>query len=167
MSMLSRWTIGAIASKKARAPSPVSAAIASASFEPVSGPGGDDRRMVGQGVDALADDRDVRMLLDRARDLGGEGFAVDRQRRAGGDAVLVGGAHDQRAQRAHFLVEQADRIVLGIVGAEAVRADHLGEAVGLVRRRRVAAAAHLAQAHAQARLGELPRGLATRRARRR
>ena len=38
MSMLSRWTMGAMASKKARASCPVSAAIASASFEPVSGP---------------------------------------------------------------------------------------------------------------------------------
>ena len=28
--------------------------------------GGDDRRMVGEGVDAFADDGDVRMLLDRA-----------------------------------------------------------------------------------------------------
>ena len=84
------------------------------------------------------------MRLDRARHFGGEGLAVDRQRRAGGHAVLVGGAHDQRAERAHLLVEQADRIVLGIVGAEAVRADHLGQPVGLVRRRRVAAAAHFA-----------------------
>ena len=107
------------------------------------------------------------MLLDRARDLGGEAVAVDRQRRAGGHAMLVGRAHDQRAERAHLLVEQADGIVLGIVGAEAVRADHLGEAVGLVRRRRVAAAAHFAEAHAQAGLGELPCGFATRRGRRR
>ena len=60
------------------------------------------------------------------------------------------------SERAHLLVEQADRIVLGIVGAEAVRADHLGEPVGLVRRRHVAAAAHFAQADAQARLGQLP-----------
>ena len=67
----------------------------------------------------------------------------------------------ERAERAHLLVEQADGIVLGIVGAEAVRADHLGEAVGLVRRSRVAAAAHFAQAHAQARLGELPGGFGT------
>ena len=64
----------------------------------------------------------------------------------------------ERAERAHFLVEQADGIVLGVVGAKAVRADHLGEAVGLVRRGRVAAAAHFAEAHAQARLGELPSG---------
>ena len=98
------------------------------------------------------------MLLNGARDLGGEGFAIDRERGAGGHAMLVGGAHDQRSERAHFLVEQADGIVLGIVGAKAVRADHLGEAVGLVRRRRVAAAAHFAEPHAQARLGELPCG---------
>ena len=38
MSIESRWTIGAIASKKASAPSPVSAAIASASAGDVSGP---------------------------------------------------------------------------------------------------------------------------------
>ena len=38
MSMLSRWTIGAMASKKARASLPVSAAIDAASAEPVSGP---------------------------------------------------------------------------------------------------------------------------------
>ncbi len=38
MSMLSRWMMGAMASKKARASWPVSAAMASASFDPVSGP---------------------------------------------------------------------------------------------------------------------------------
>ena len=45
--------------------------------------------------------------------------------------------------------------------AEAVRADHLGEAVGLVRGRRVAAAAHFAEADAQAGFGELPGGFAS------
>ena len=57
----------------------------------------------------------------------------------------------------HFLVEQADGIVLGIVGAEAVRADHFGQAVALVRGRGVAAAAHFAQADLQPGLGQLPR----------
>ena len=74
----------------------------------------------------------------------------------GGHAVLVGGAHDQRAERAHFLVEQADGIMLGIVGAEAVRADHLGErgrsrAPASCRRRRA-----FRSGDVQARLGELP-----------
>ena len=90
--------------------------------------GGDNRRMVGQGIDALANDSDGGVLVDGAGDFGGEGFAVDGERRSGRDAVLVGGAHDQRAEIAHFLVEQTDGIVLGIVRAEAVRADHLGQA---------------------------------------
>ena len=38
MSILSWWMMGAMASKKARASWPVSAAMASASFDPVSGP---------------------------------------------------------------------------------------------------------------------------------
>ena len=76
-----------------------------------------------------------------------------------GTRCLSAGAHDQRAERAHFLVEQSNRIVLGIVGAEAVRADHFGEAS-------VWCAAVVSplprislRAHPQARLGELPRGL--------
>ncbi len=42
MSMLSRWTIGAMASKKASASSPVSARMASARAGEVEGAGGDD-----------------------------------------------------------------------------------------------------------------------------
>jgi len=55
-------------------------------------------------------------------------------------------------------VQQADGIVLGIVAAKAVRADHLRKEVALVRWSRVAAPAHFAEPDAQARLGELPRG---------
>ena len=56
MSTLSRWTIGAMASKKARASC---AGLGGDGFgERRAGqrPGGDDRRMVGQGVDAFAHD---------------------------------------------------------------------------------------------------------------
>ena len=79
--------------------------------------------------------------------------------------MLVGGAHDQRSEVSHLLVEQAHRVVLGIVRAEAVGADHLGEAVRLMRRRAVAptwqmGAAHLAQAYAQPRFSKLPGGFA-------
>ena len=58
-----------------------------------------------------------------------------------------------------LLVEQADRIVLGIVGAEAVGADHLREPVGLVSRRHVATAAHFAEPDLQGPPGQLPGGL--------
>ena len=112
--------------------------------------------MIGQRVNALSHDGDVRVRFDRARNVGGKGFAVDGERRAGGDAVRVGRAHDERAERPHLLMEQANRIVLGIVAAKAVRADHLGEAIGLMRRSRVAAPAHFADADAQARFGKLP-----------
>ena len=118
--------------------------------------------MIGQGVDPLADDGDVRVRFDRARDLGGEGFAVDGKGGASRHAMRVGGAHDERAERAHFLVEQPDGIVLRIVGAKAVGADHFGEAIGLVRRSRLAATAHFAEANAQAGFGELPRRFTSR-----
>ena len=75
--------------------------------------------------------------------------------------MLVGRAHNQRAKRPHLLVQQSDCIVLGIVGPEAVGADHLGQAVGFVRRSRVAAPAHLAQPYHEPRLGQLPRRLAS------
>ena len=104
------------------------------------GAGGDDRRARrGEGVDPLAHDADVGMGLDAPRDFVGKAFAVDRERRAGRDLVDLGRGHDQRAQCAHFLVEQADGVGVGVVAAEAVRADHLGEPVAVVRRGRVAA----------------------------
>src|SRR5204862_7984028 len=74
-------------------------------------------------------------------------------------SVLVRGAHHERIERAHFLVEQAGRIVLGIVAAKAVRANHLGETVGLVRRGGVSAAAHFGETNAKSRLGQLPGSL--------
>ncbi len=159
MSMLSRWTIGRDRVEEGEG---AFAGLGGDGFGELRAgerAGGDDRRMIGQGIDALAHNRDVRVLLDRARDFGGECLSVDRERGTRGNAMLVAGAHDQRTERAHLLVEQPDRIVLGIVGAEAVRADHFGEPVGLVRRSRVAAAAHFAQADAHARFGELPGSL--------
>jgi hypothetical protein len=87
------------------------------------------------------------MLLDHPRDLGREAFSIDREGRPRWHAVPVAGAHDQGIERSHLLVEQADGIVLGIVGPEAVRANHFGEAVGCVRWRRIAAAAHFGEPH--------------------
>ena len=72
-------------------------------------------------------ERDQRMRRQRRRDGGGKAVAVDRQRAAGRHLVGVGRAHDQRAEPAHLRVQQADGVVLPVVGAERVRADQLGE----------------------------------------
>ena len=58
--------------------------------------------------------------------------AVDRERAAGRHLMGVALRHDERAEAAHLLVQQADRVGLGVVRAERVGADELGEAVGLV-----------------------------------
>ena len=97
-------------------------------------PAGDDdvapilRRPAG---DLLADHGDVGMVVDRARHGVGKAVPIDRQRAAGRQLVLVGRAHDQRTAAPHLLMQQADGILLVVVGAEAVGADQLGEAVGL------------------------------------
>ena len=91
-------------------------------------------------------------------DLGGEGLAVDGERAAGGQAVAVGGGDDQAAGRAHLPVQQADGVLLVVVGAEGVGADELGEAVGLVGEG-ADDGAHLVQDHGHADRGDLPGGL--------
>ncbi len=46
--------------------------------------------------------------------------------------MLIAGGHDQRAGAAHLFVQEADRIVLPIVGAERIRADEFSETIGFV-----------------------------------
>ncbi len=53
-------------------------------------------------------------------------------------------------------MKQSDRILLVVVRAKGIGAHQLGEPVGVVRRRGVAAAAHFRQADAVAALGQLP-----------
>ena len=86
---------------------------------------------------------------------GRKAVPVDRERAAGRQLVRVGGAHDQRAGAAHFLVDHADRVVGGIVGAEGVGADQLGEAIGEMGLG-AAHRPHLVQYDRHARLCELP-----------
>ena len=90
----------------------------------------------------------------------GKAVAVDGQRAAGRHLVGVAGGHDQRAGQPHFGMQQADRVGLGIVGAEGVGADEFGQAVGLVR---VGAAhrAHFMQDDRHAGLRRLPCGFRT------
>ena len=95
MSMVSRWTIGAMASKKASSSSPVSVADRGRERRRGQGAGGDDdavpvlRRQAG---DFAALDCDQRLGDDRRLDRGGKAVAVDRQRAAGRHLVGVGAA---------------------------------------------------------------------------
>ncbi len=138
MSMLSAWTIGAMASKKASWSWPVSSSTTLVRAGEVRGPVA---RMVEPQVgrrrraDLAGLEPHQGMGLQPLGHRIGEAVAVDRQRPAGGHLVLVGGGEDQRAHRAHLGVQQAHRIVLPVVGAERVGADQLGEAAGLVHGR--------------------------------
>ncbi len=62
----------------------------------------------------------------------GEFIAVNRQRRARGQGVLVCRRHNQAVRLAHFPVEQADRVRLMVIRAEGIRANQLCQTVGLV-----------------------------------
>ena len=112
--------------------------------------------MIGKRIDPFANHRDPRMSRDRLGHMLSERTPVDRERGPRRNPGPVGRAHHQAAHPAHFLVKQPDCIILGVVRPKAVRTDHLGQLVGLVRRGRAAAAAHFAKAHGQAGLGQLP-----------
>ena len=62
------------------------------------------------------------------------GLLHAEMRRCGSLILGVAGLKDQRGGAAHLGMQQADRIVLPVVGAEGVGADQLGQAVRLVRR---------------------------------
>ena len=169
MSIESRCTIGAMASKKASASSPVSLRDRLGERGRGEGAGGDDDAVPVRGRQAATSSRRISIsgwACKRRGDGGREAVAIDRQRAAGRHLIGVGGAHDQRAEPAHLLVQQADGVVLAVVGAERVGADELGQRVGLVGRGR-AQRAHLVQHDGHAARGDLPGGLASRRGRRR
>ena len=104
---------------------------------------------------------DIRMRRQLFRHLRRKGFAVHGERAAGGKLMALRRLHDEGARAAHLLVEQADGIGFGVVGAEGVRADQFGAAAGLVRLGH-ALGAHLVQNHARARFGRLPGRLGAR-----
>ena len=89
-------------------------------------------------------DLDQRMVGDRRADLLGKGFTVDGKRAAGGDTVRIRCRDDQGSQDTHLGMQDADRIALGIVGAEGVGADQLRQPVGLMGLR-AAVGPHLVQ----------------------
>ena len=98
------------------------------------------------------------MHRERGGHLGREAIAVDGQRRAGRDARRLRRPHDQRAEPAHLLLEEADRVI-ELVAAERVAAHQFGAAGGLVHRGRLLRP-HLVQDDADAARGDLPRRFA-------
>jgi hypothetical protein len=92
------------------------------------GPRGHDHAVPAGGRQArhfLAGDRHQRMGLQPLGHRLRETVAVDGQRAAGRHLVGVAGGHDERAQFAHFGVQQAYGVRRPVVGAEGVRADQL------------------------------------------
>jgi hypothetical protein len=142
MSIVSRWTIGARASKKARLAAPVAAPMLSARASRDHGQAGG-----GQGIDPLASDLQSGLGGEGAFDPGRKQLAVDRQGRSRWHPRLVRCCHDQRAGTTHFVMEQADGVLLAVVRAERVRADQLSESVGLVGRRALAPLVRWSAAH--------------------
>src|SRR5262249_12692393 len=96
------------------------------------------------------------MLLQRRGDRVGETLAVDGEGRAGGHPGRVGGAHDERSEPTHLLLQQPDRVI-ELVAAERVAADELCELVRLVHGSRPQRA-HLVQRHGYTSRRDLPRG---------
>ena len=95
------------------------------------------------------------MRVERRRDGGGKALTVDGQGGAGRHLVGVGHAHDERAQPAHLLMQQADGVEFLVVGAERVGANQFGKRGGLVGRRH-AQRAHLVKHHGKRARGDLP-----------
>ena len=83
--------------------------------------------------------------MDRLADGVGKAVAVDGERAAGRNLVLVGAGHDQRSGQPHLGMDDADGVGRRIVRAERVRAYQLGKAVGPVGIR----AAHSRASHGE------------------
>ena len=126
-------------------------------------PGGDDRRSPfgrRQAGDLLAADLDSGVP---AQPLGHglrEALAIHRERSTGRYLMGVGAGHDQRPGQTHLGVQNADRVGFGIVRAEGVGADELGEIGGLVGVG-LAHAAHLVKYDGEAGFSDLPRRFGT------
>ena len=115
-------------------------------------------RLAGNFLDALAHDLDARVRRQLLRDVARESLAVDGKRTARRHAHSIRRRHDERAETAHLLLEDADG-VLKTRAAQRIAADKLGEVRRLVRRGRCDGA-HLVEQDLDAALCSLPGGLA-------
>ena len=125
---------------------------------PVARTTGDSGVASGMDLDDARLERDAQVRAKASGHRRGEALAIDRERAAGGHARLVRAREDERPGAPQLLLEEADGV--GERGAaHRVRADELAERVGRLRgrpRQRLL----LDEAHVDAPLGELPRGLA-------
>ena len=109
-------------------------------------------------LDAHPHDLDARMRRQLLRDVAREALAIDGKRTARRHASRIRRRHDERAQAAHLLLENADGVLKSRT-AQRIAADKLGEVRRLVRRGRCDGA-HLVEQDLDAALGSLPGGLA-------
>ena len=157
--MLSAWTMGAMASKKASAFSSVRSRIASAREGEVSGPVAmmTDPSRRGEAGDLGAFDFDQRVGLDARGDGGAEEFAVDGERAAGGDGMGVGGGHDEAA--AARISQWSRPTAFCSSSSERKEFEQTSSARPSVWCAKVAdMGAHLVEDHGDAHLGGLPGG---------
>ena len=75
------------------------------------------------------------MILEFFRHILAEGDAVDGQGPASRDAVRIGGIHDERAETAHFFLQEADG-VFNIRCPQGIAADEFCEIFRVMSRRR-------------------------------
>ena len=128
--MVSRKTMGAMASKKASASSPVSALIAALSAGVVNGPVAiitEAQSEGGRPVNFVVLYLDARMSRELRGNRGGEFVTVYRESASCGELVPVGRLHDERAGATHLLVQKADCIAFPVIGAERIRADKFAQ----------------------------------------
>ncbi len=108
----------------------------------------------------LADDFDVRVVLDFRGDAAGEVFAVHCQRRARGKRGGFGAVQEHGVQVPEFVLQDAGGAV-GQVRAKRVGADQFGKVAGEMRAGGDCGA-HLVEPHFQPALGGLPGGFTAR-----
>ena len=150
-----------MASKKASAPSPCETADRLGERARGQRTGRDDHVVPvarGKSGDFATLEGDKRMSQHRLLDRRGETVPVDGKSAAGRHLMGVGAAHDDRTERPHLAMEDADCVGRRVVGAKRVGADELGQPARPVSGRR-GQRAHLMQHDGNAGLGRLPRRL--------
>ena len=110
--------------------------------------------------DFFTADFDQRLAFQRRADRRGKSIAVDRERPAGGQLVVIRRAHDERGKPPHLGMEETDGASLRIVGPERVGTNELGKSGRLVYGGR-ANRPHFMQDHGHAPARDLPGRLGT------